>query len=118
MLEAGQLHNAGSGIVDGHAVLRLVGDEPQGTNSPPWPVEYDVDPGTYAPVRFTVEDIGRSIPGNAGTLTVVVDVDTYEELPLDETTDSLLSVKVTGNPTIHHYQTTNAQSARHTNGRG
>jgi len=110
MLEAGQLHDAGSGTVDGHAVQRLVGEEPQGTNSSPWPVEYDVDPETYAPVRFTAEEVGMSTPGNTGILTAVIDVNTYEELPLNEDTASLLIIKPTGNPTVHHRgQSTNAQ---------
>jgi hypothetical protein len=118
MLEAGQLHDAGSGTVDGHAVQRLVGEElnaPLGPPHPPWPVEYDVDPETYAPVRFTVEEVGMSFPGNTGTPTQVVDVNTYEELPLNETTAALLSIYPVGNPTVtvHHDQNTNAQSARH-----
>ena len=52
MLAAGQLHDAGSGTVDGRAIRRLVGEElsrPQGFAHSPWPVEYDVDPTTYAP---------------------------------------------------------------------
>jgi hypothetical protein len=118
LLEAGQLHDAGTGTVDGRAVQRLVGAEPQGANTPPWPVEYDVDPGTYAPIRFTVEEVGKSTPGNTGVLTAVVEVNTYEALPLNESTTSLLSIHPTGNPTVYHDQNTNAQSARRTNGRG
>jgi hypothetical protein len=114
MLEAGQLHDAGSGTVDGHAVKRLLGEELNlqlRAPHPPWPVEYDVDPETYAPVRFTAEEVGTSIPDNTGTPTQVVDVNTYEELPLNEDTAALLSIKPTGDPTVtvHHDQNTNAQ---------
>jgi hypothetical protein len=130
MLEAGQLHNAGSGTVDGHAVERLVGDElspPLGWSHPPWPVECDVDPNTYTPIRFTVEEVGMSFPGNTGTPTQVVEVNTYEQLPLNETTVSLLSIHPTGSPVvIHHDQTASlqerngpaAQSARRVNRKG
>ena len=121
MLEAGQLHDAGSGTVDGHAVQRLVGEElnaPLGAPHPPWPVEYDLDPNTYAPVRFTVEEVGMSFPGNTGTPTQVVDVNTYEELPLNETTAALLSIHPADNPTVVHHdqerEDLTAQSARHT----
>jgi hypothetical protein len=106
MLEAGQLHDAGSGTVGGHVVSRLVGDEPSpptGSAHPPWPVEYDVDPNTYAPVRFTVEEIGVSFPGNTGTPTQVVEVNTYEQLPLDEATAALLSIHPAGSPTVVHH---------------
>jgi hypothetical protein len=106
MLEAGQLHNAGSGTVDGHTVERLVGDElspSPGAAHPPWPVEYDVDANTYIPVRFTVEEVGMSFPGNTGTPTQVVEVNTYEQLPLNETTASLLSIHPAGNPIVTHH---------------
>ncbi len=126
MLEAGQLHSAGSGTVNGHAVERLVGDELSSPLEPthqPWPVEYDVDPNTYTPIRFTVEEVGTSFPGNTGTPTQVVEVNTYEQLPLNETTASLLSIHPAGNPLVtHHYEATSpqesdglaAQSARRT----
>jgi hypothetical protein len=107
MLEDGQLHNAGSGTVDGHTVLRLVGQElspPLRSAHSPWPVEYDVDPETYAPVRFTVEEVGVSFPGNTGVPTQVVDVNTYELLPLNESTTRLLSIHPTGSPTIERHQ--------------
>jgi hypothetical protein len=115
MLEAGQLHNAGSGTVDGHPVKRLMGEErnlPLRHPHPPWPVEYDVDPETFAPVRFTVEEVGVSFPGNTGTPTQVVDVNTYEELPLNETTAALLSIHTTGNPAVHRDQSTKAQQRK------
>jgi hypothetical protein len=105
MLEAGQLHNAGSGTVDGDAVERLVGNElssSPGLAHPPWPVEYDVDANTYVPVRFTVEEVGMSFPGNTGTPTQIVEVNTYEQLPLNETTATLLSIHPAGNPIVIH----------------
>jgi hypothetical protein len=120
MLEAGQLHDAGSGTLNGHAVRRLVGEElsrPQGFAHPPWPVEYDVDPKTFAPVRFTVEEVGMNFRGNTGTPTQVVDVNTYEALPLNETSAALLSIHPAGNPTVVHHdqerEELTAQSARH-----
>jgi hypothetical protein len=103
MLEAGQLHNAGSGTVDGHAVERLLGDElgaPPGGSPVPWRIEYDVDPNSYAPVRFTVEEAGMRFPGNTGTPTQVVEVNTYEQLPLNETTLALLSIHPAGSPVV------------------
>lgn len=105
MLESGQLKAAGKATVKGREVLRLTGEEtrPQPRGAGPgaaWPVEYDVDPETYAPVRFTVEMVGANALGNAGTLTEVTDVTAYEELPLDETTTGLLSLKTTGSPVI------------------
>lgn len=103
LLEAGQLHNAGSGTVDGHPVERLLGDElgsPPGGSPVPWPVEYDVDPNTYAPVRLTVEEVGMRFPGNTGTPTQVVEVNTYKQLPLNETTLSLLSIHPAGSPVV------------------
>lgn len=107
MLEGGQLHDAGSGTVNGHTVLRLVGQElspPLRSAHPPWPVEYDVDPETYAPVRFAVEEVGMSFPGNTGVPTQVVDVNTYELLPVNESTTRLLSIHPTGSPTIERHQ--------------
>jgi hypothetical protein len=116
MLEAGQLHDAGSGTVDGHAVERLVGNElspSRGQAHPPWPVEYDVDASTYIPVRLTVEEVGMSFPGNTGTPTQVVEVDTYEQLPLDDQTASLLSIHPAGNPTVtRHSEDASPQEQR------
>jgi hypothetical protein len=109
LLEAGRLRDAGSGTVDGRVVRRLVGKEGRGVGSTPWPVEYDVDPATYAPVRFTVEEIGTSIPGNAGVPTAVIDVGTYEELPLDRASEALLTISPTTAPTVHRYTSTGAQ---------
>jgi hypothetical protein len=107
MLEAGQLHDAGSGTVNGHAVKRLVGKElnsPIGVSRAPWPVEYDVDPETYAPVRFTVEEVGMSFPGNTGIPTLVVDVTAYEQLPFNQATAPLLRIHPTGSPTVERHR--------------
>jgi hypothetical protein len=103
MLEAGRLHDAGRGTVGGHAVERLLGDElgsPPGGSRVPWPVEYDVEPNTYAPVRLTVEEVGMRFPGNTGTPTQVVEVDTYEQLPLNETTLALLRIHPAASPVV------------------
>jgi hypothetical protein len=105
MLEAGELNAAGKGTVNGHAVLRLTGKETRSDLNGagrPWPVEYDVDPETYAPVRFTVEMVGANALGNTGTLTEVTDVTAYERLPFNQSTAALLSVKTIGSPTIRH----------------
>lgn len=112
MLESGQLKAAGKAIIMGREVLRLTGQEtrpqpkrPQPTGAGPgaaWPVEYDVDPETYAPVRFTVEMVGANALGNAGTLTEVTDVTAYEYLPLNEMTTGLLDLKTSGSPVIRH----------------
>jgi hypothetical protein len=102
MLEAGRLRDAGSATVDGRPVLRLVGEElnpPLRAPHRPWPVEYDVNPQTYAPARFIVEEVGLSYRGNTGTPTQVVDVNTYEQLPLNEATAVLLSIHPVGSPT-------------------
>jgi len=114
MLEGGQLHDAGSGTVDGHTVLRLVGQElspPLRSAHSPWPVEYDVDPETYAPVRFTVEEVGMNFPGNTGVPTQVVDVNIYELLPLNERTTRLLSIHPVGSPTIERHQAGSASAS-------
>ena len=95
MLEVGRLHEVGGGTVDGRAVKRLVGEEHSWSfqrHRPPWRVEYDVDPNTYAPVRFTIEEVGMSFPDNTGTPTQIVDVNRYEALPLNPTTATLLSI--------------------------
>jgi hypothetical protein len=105
MLESGALKAAGKTTVNGHEVLRLTGQEtrPQGTGTASsWPIEYDVNPETYAPVRFVVEMVGADALGNPGTLTEVTEVTGYEELPLTEATTGLLSLRTTGNPVIRH----------------
>jgi hypothetical protein len=107
MLESGALKAAGKTTVNGHEVLRLTGQEtrPQGPAAGPaasWPIEYDVDPETYAPVRFTVEMVGADALGNSGTLTEVTEVTGYEELSLTEATTGLLRLKTTGSPVIRH----------------
>ncbi len=107
MLESGALKAAGTATVNGHEVLRLTGQEtrPQVSGAGPaasWPAEYDVNPETYAPVRFTVEMVGANALGNAGTLTEVTEVTGYEVLPLIEATAGLLSLRTTGNPVVRH----------------
>jgi hypothetical protein len=105
MLESGELKATGKATVNGREVLRLTGREtrPQLTGAgPAWPIEYDVDPETNAPVRFTVEMVGANALGNTGTLTEVTNVTTYEQLPLNETTTGLLALKTTGMPVIRH----------------
>jgi hypothetical protein len=107
MLESGALKAAGKATVNGREVLRLTGQEarPQLTGAgaaASWPIEYDVNPETYAPVRFTVEMVGADALGNRGTLTEVTEVTGYEGLPLTETTAGLLSLKTAGNPVVRH----------------
>ena len=41
-----------------------------------------------------------SFAGNTGTPTQVVDVNSYEQLPLNDTTAALLSIHPAGNPTV------------------
>ncbi len=107
MLESGMLKAAGKATVNGHEVLRLKGQEtrPQVSGAgpaPSWPVEYDVNPETYAPVRLTVEMVGADALGNAGTLTETTEVTGYGELPLTEASTGLLSLQTTGNPVVRH----------------
>lgn len=76
MLASGQLHLIGKGTVSGREVLRLTGSEPRPrptsvSSGAAYPVEYDVEPETYAPVRVTVEKVGVDALGNAGTLTEI-----------------------------------------------
>lgn len=109
MLDGGELHDAGSGIVDGQRVERLVGEEPGSppaagrARRAPWPVEYDVEPGTYAPVRLTLEEVGVTMEGTTGAATEVIDVNSYEQQPLDPTTAQLLSIHPTGQPIVSHH---------------
>jgi hypothetical protein len=107
MLASGQLHLIGKGTVNGREVLRLTGSEPRPrltsvSSGGAYPVEYDVEPETYAPVRVTVEKVGVDALGNAGTLTEITDVTAYERLPLNETTAGLLRIETTGHPLIRH----------------
>jgi hypothetical protein len=100
-LQAGGLHSADTTTVDGRPALRLVGQVTSSTGAP-WPVEYDVDPITYTPLRFTVEMVGVDTLGNPGTLTEVTDVSAYEQLPVNETTTALLKIKTSGAPVVRH----------------
>jgi hypothetical protein len=107
MLQSGKLKLVGKATVNGREVLRLAGQETQPQLNGPgpaaaWPVEYDVDAETYAPVRFTVEKIGANALGNEGTLTKIIDVTAYEELPLNEATTGLLKIKTIGSPVVRH----------------
>lgn len=99
MLASGQLRDVGSGTVDGRPVLRLEGRESRGSN-PAWPVQYDVDPNTFAPVRVAVEVPRAGRPSS----TIVVLIDTYERIPLNAASASLLQIKPSGTPTVrrHH----------------
>jgi hypothetical protein len=100
LLAAGRLHSAGRGTVNGRAVQRLLGKEPRGSD-PPWPVEYDVDPRTDAPVRVTIEAPRAAQPAGIGVPVIVLDVDSYQRLPLNRATASLLKIQSTGRPTVY-----------------
>ncbi len=100
LLAAGKLHDAGRGTVNGLAVRRLLGAQPRGHN-PPWPVEYDVNPATDAPVRVRVEAPPAAQPIGLGAPVIIVDIDAYQRLPLNSSTASLLQIQPTGNPTVH-----------------
>jgi hypothetical protein len=111
MIEAGQLHDAGNGSIDGRAIRRLVGEAPHGarwtrgaTSRPPAPIEYDVDASSYAPVRITIDESRTREPVGVKTPVEVIDVDTYELIPLNSTTASLLTIKPAGKPTVRHYR--------------
>lgn len=100
LLAAGKLHDAGRGTVNGRAVRRLLGKEPRGSN-PPWPVEYDVNPRTDAPVRVRIEAPRAAQPAGIGVPVIVLDVDSYQRLPLDSSTASLLKIQPAGRPTVY-----------------
>jgi len=100
LLAAGKLHDAGRGTVNGRAVRRLVGAEPRGSN-PPWPVEYDVNPRTDAPVRVRIEAPRAAQPAGIGVPVIVLDIDSYQRLPLNSSTASLLKIQPIGNPTVY-----------------
>jgi hypothetical protein len=100
LLAAGRLHSAGSGAVNGRAVRRLLGREPRGSN-PPWRVEYDVDLASDAPVRVRIEAPPAAQPAGIAVPVIVLDVDSYQRLPLNSTTVSLLKIQPVGDPTIY-----------------
>jgi hypothetical protein len=100
LLAAGRLHSAGRGTVNGRAVRRLLGKEPRGSN-PPWPVEYDVDPRSDAPVRVRIEAPPAAQPAGIAVPVIVLDVDSYQRLPLDSSTVSLLKIQPVGDPTVY-----------------
>jgi hypothetical protein len=99
LLVARELHDAGRATVNGRAVRRLVGEESRGEN-PPWPVEYDVDPRTDAPVRVRIEAPRAAQPAGIEAPVIVLDVDSYQRLPLNSATASLLRIQPTGHPTV------------------
>jgi hypothetical protein len=99
LLAAGKLHDAGRGTVDGRAVRRLIGEETRGRN-PPWPVEYDVEPRTDAPVRVRIEAPRAAQPAGIGTPVIVLDVDSYQRLPLNSSTAALLKIQTAGHPAV------------------
>lgn len=99
LLAAGKLHDAGRSTVDGRAVRRLVGEESRGSN-PPWSIEYDVDPHTGAPVRVRIEAPRAAQPAGIGTPVIVLDVDSYQRLPLNSSTVALLKIQTTGHPAV------------------
>jgi hypothetical protein len=101
MLAARELHDAGHATLNGRAVRRLVGKESRGSN-PPWPVEYDVDPRTGAPVRVRIEAPRATQPAGIGVPVIVLEVDTYQLLPLNSSTASLLRIQPSGKPTVSH----------------
>jgi hypothetical protein len=93
MLSRGALRDAGTMTLAGREVRRLVGTR---TLHPPKskpiasPVEYDVDPTTFAPVRAR---IGLPVPGDqAGRPTVVLDFRRFERLPLTPESAALLKI--------------------------
>jgi hypothetical protein len=103
MLAAHQLHDGGSAVVDGRTVRRLVGELPRGTN-PAWPVEYDVDPRSFAPVRVTTQmrTVSPAAP-QIGTEILIETVDAYKRLPLNAATAELLRIRPTGTPTVYRH---------------
>jgi len=88
MLDAGLLHDAGNAVVNGKTVRRLVGEEPRpravpGRSGwrppydPAWPVTYDVNPDTFAPVQVTIQTrFAIQAPSSEGPI-LVFDVNHY-----------------------------------------
>jgi hypothetical protein len=109
MLAARKLHDAGSATVNGRPVRRLVGKEPRGSN-PPWSIEYDVAPRTDAPVRVRIEAPRAAQPAGIGVPVILLDVNSYQRLPLNGNTAVLLRIQPTGNPTVQHRR---ASAVRH-----
>lgn len=115
MLDAGLLHDAGNAVVNGKTVRRLVGEEPRpravpGRSGwrppydPAWPVTYDVNPDTFAPVQVTIQTrFAIQAPSSEGPI-LVFDVNHYERLPLNDQTAKLLTIQTIGTPTVYHHQ--------------
>lgn len=97
LLSRGQLRDAGSAKVGERDVHRLVGTRSRtihtkkGKQTYKSPVEYDVDPTTFSPVRAR---IGLPFPRTSGAspLFVVLDFTTFERLPLTPATERLLAI--------------------------
>jgi hypothetical protein len=99
MLAARELHDAGSATLNGRTVRRLLGKEPRGSN-PPWSVEYDVEPHTGAPLRVRIEAPPAAQPAGIAVPVIVLDVDSYQRLPLDGSTAALLTIRPAGHPAV------------------
>jgi hypothetical protein len=102
-VEAGRLHDAGSGVVNGRAVRRLLGAG-AARQQPTMACRTRRQP----PHRRAGSRHDRSRPGRpeggVGVPLIVLDVDSYELLPLNGSTVSLLSIRPAGNPTIYRYR--------------
>jgi len=105
MLNAGLLHDAGTAVIGGKKVRRLAGAQPRPHGLPAWPVVYDVNPDTFAPVRVTIETrFGtHPPPGSRGWPTLVFDVNQYSRLPLNAQTAKLLTIHPIGAPTVYQH---------------
>lgn len=91
MLASGEVRDAGEHRLDGRPVRRLVGEPgpdlyPPGTSSGTSFV-YDVDPETFAPVRYAID-----FPEPIGPDTEYF-VDVYERIPLTPETAQLLEIQ-------------------------
>lgn len=93
MLVSGKLTSDGRTNLYGREVLRLHGrtdaDDRQGT--PSFPVEYDVDPTTFVPVRMVVTATGMGMDSNPNPAYVIW-FRTFEQLPVTPQTEDLLVV--------------------------
>jgi hypothetical protein len=92
MLDHGRLRDAGTATVGGREVRRLVGTRTRafGKTRVTTTLEYDVDPATFAPVRARIE---LPIPHGAERYFILLDVTTFERLPLNAANAKLLRVQ-------------------------
>lgn len=92
MLDRGRLADAGTKTVGGREVRRLIGTQTRafGKTRVTTTLEYDVDPDTFAPVRARIE---LPIPHGAQRFFMLLDVTTFERLPLNARTAKLLRVQ-------------------------